>query len=62
MASIVITDRKWVKQKKLKFADIEPNWHNPITAALKMPITDSADTTDNYELTQFSEIDSDDSS
>ena len=62
MAKIVNADRKWVKQSKLKFADVEPNWHNPISAAAKTPMADSADAVDNYELEQFSDIDADDSS
>ena len=61
IAKVVNNDRKWVKANKFKFADIEPNWTNPIAGDARVPMDDNTDAADNDELEQFSDIDADDS-
>ena len=61
IAKVVNNDRKWVKANKLKFADIEPDWDNPIIGDARVPIDENTDAADNDELEQFSDIDADDS-
>ena len=43
IAKVVNNDRKWVKANKLKFADIEPDWDNPIIGDARVPIDENTD-------------------
>ena len=60
-SSVLQRSQTSVKANKLKFADIEPDWDNPITGDARVSIDENTDAADNDELEQFSDIDADDS-